>query len=357
MRMNFCVGHGAEPDISLVANVARTAERNGFVYMTLLDAPAKTLDVHFMTTIAALNTKTIKLGQGVVDPMTYHPLTIATAAASIDEFSGGRAFIGMGTGLPTTKGRPAAKLKDMKEAMAFIRGYMKGEEVEYNGVKMRSHWIRKPVPIYMSAHGPKALEVAGEIADGVIFLCIHPGYVKWQLERIAVGAERVGRDPSTIDTWARCMIYVAPNKKDARRETSAYPVSYAGLWRVLTRDLPEVADLRRRLEKAERGIVDELIRDSKRFSEALDPRMGEQLDVPHTQVVTDRMIDFFHFRGKEEDICEDIGKLSELGVKTISMTTYTLVDKVGMLKEVGSRIIPHFSRNSIPSAFGGRVGI
>ena len=351
MKMNFCVGHGAEPDVPLLVDVAKTAEKNGFAYMTLLDSPTKTLDVHFMTTIAAQNTKKIKLGQGVVDPMTYHPITIASAMGSIDEMSGGRAFIGIGTGLPQAKGRPAAKLKDMREAVKFIRGYMRGEEVEYGGAKMQSRWLKRPVPIYMSAHGPKALEVAGEIADGIIFLCINPVYVKWQLERVAVGAERAGRDPTKLDTWARCMVYVSPNKRDARRETSAYPISYAGLWRVLTKDSPEAADLRRRMEKAEPGIVESIAKASRAYADVVDPKQGEKLDAPHSKVVTDKLIDFFHFRGKEDDIIEHMNKLSEVGVKTISMTTYTLIDKVGMLKEVGSKIIPHFRPNPMPEAF------
>ncbi len=344
MKMNFCVGTGAEPDISLIADIARATEESGFDYMTLVDSPTKTLDVHLMTTIAAQNTKRISIGQGVVDPMTYHPMTIANLAASFDALSGGRAFIGIGSGNPMSKGRPQAKLQDMRDAIAFIRRYMIGEEAEYNGAKLQSQWIKTPVPIYMSAHGPRALELAGEIADGVIFLCIHPVYVKWQLELIARGAERAGRDPSTVDTWARCMVYVTPNKEDARRETSAYPSSYAGLWRVLVRDIPEVEDLRQRMEKAEPGLVDELIKDTKAFDKALDRRQGERLDAPHSKVVTRRLIDFFHFSGKEDDIIEQVNNLAGLGVKTISMTTYTLVDKIGMVKEVGDKIIPHFQK-------------
>ncbi len=351
MKMNFCVGHGAEPDMSLVSNVARTAEDNAFTYMTLLDAPGKTLDVHLMMWEAVRSTKNLMVGQGVANLMTYNPITLANACASIDRGFPGRVFVGLGTGYSMGKGRPPAKHRDMREAVAFIRDYTSGEEAEYRGGKMQSRWIRNTFPIYISAHGPKTLQLAGEIADGVIFLCSNPVYVKWQLDQIAVGAERAGRDPSTIDTWLRCMVYVTPDKKLAKRETSAYPSSYAGLGRVLVRDLPEVEDLKRRLEKHEPGIVDELIKDTRRYSEALDPKIGERLDSPHSKVVTDRMIDFFHFRGSEDEICEHINKLAGLGVKAISMTTYTLVDKIGMLKEVGSKVVPHFSRAAIPAAF------
>jgi DNA-binding MurR/RpiR family transcriptional regulator len=59
-------------------------------------------------------------------------------------------------------------------------------------------------------------------------------------------------------------------------------------------------------------------------------------------MVTQRMIDFFHFSGKEEAIIEQMEELADIGVKTISMTTYTLINKVDMVKEVGSKIVKHF---------------
>ena len=116
---------------------------------------------------------------------------------------------------------------------------MSGQEAEFNGVRSYSRWITSSLPIYISAHGPKAMQLAGEVADGVISLCVHPEYVKWQLKQVEKGALRAGRDPSAIDTWARCMVYVADSKEAARRETSAYPSSYKDLHRLLSRDDPD----------------------------------------------------------------------------------------------------------------------
>ena len=110
----------------------------------------------------------------------------------------------------------------------------------------------------------------------------------------------------------------------------------------MERDDPDVEELRRSLEQSEPGSVDELIRDSRKFAEALDPSKAEQVDAPHSKVVSQRLIDFFHLSGTAEDVCERIDKLGQLGVKTISMTVYTLIDKKGMIREVGDKIIPHF---------------
>ncbi|MFQ5875609.1 MAG: LLM class flavin-dependent oxidoreductase, partial [Dehalococcoidia bacterium] len=302
MKMDFGVGMGGELTTDQVAEHARVVEDSGFTYLTLVDTPASARDVHVMMTLAALATKRIRIGEGVVDPMTIHPSVIANIAASIDELSGGRAFIGIGTGNPIVKYRKPATLRELREAIQFIRKFMSGEEAEFNGVTSHSRWITSPLPIYISAHGPKAMQLAGEIANGVISLCVHPEYVKWQLGQVEKGALRAGRDPSTIDTWARCMVYVAESKEVARRETSAYPSSYRDLHRLLERDDPDVEDLRRSLEGSERGSVDELIRDSRTFAEALDPDLAEHVDAPHSKVVTQRLIDFSHLSGTPEEI-------------------------------------------------------
>ena len=342
MKMKFSVGMGGELRTDQVADHARVVEDSGFDYLTLVDSPASSRDVHVMTTLAAMATNRIRIGQGVVDPMTIHPSVIANISASIDELSGGRAFIGLGTGNPISKHRRPARLRELREAVRFIRSFMSGEEAEFNGVRSHSRWITSPLPIYISAHGPKAMQLAGEVADGVISLCVHQEYVKWQLRQVEKGALRAGRDPSEIDTWARCMVYVAESKEAARRETSAYPSSYKDLHRLLSRDDPDVEDLRASLERSEPGLVEELIRDSKSFADAMDPELAERVDAPHSKVVTQRLIDFYHLSGTPDEICERIQLLGELGVKTISMTVYTIIDKKRMIREVGDKIIPQF---------------
>ena len=342
MKMNFSVGMGGTLTLDEVSEYAKVIEDSGFDYLTLVDSPARSRDVHIMMVQAALATKHIKIGQGVIDPITIHPLIIANLSATINELSGGRAFIGLGTGNPLAKYRKKATLQQLREAIQFIRKFMSGEEAEYDGVKTYSQWIKSPLPIYVSAHGPKAMQLAGEVADGVISLCTHPVWIKWQIKQVEKGALRAGRDPSTIDTWARCMVYVAESKAAARRETSAYPSSYRDLYSLLERDDPDVEELRQALEENEPGSVEELIRDSRTFAEALDPLWAERVDAPHAEVVTQRLIDFYHISGTPEEICDRIRELGQLGVKTISMTVYTLIDKMGMIREIGDKIIPNF---------------
>ena len=103
MRVEFGVGMGRNERMDEVAEISRVAEDSGFSLITFVDEPFLARDVHVMCTVAALSTRRARIGQGVVDPLTYHPSAIANAAASLNELSGGRAFLGLGAGGPAGK--------------------------------------------------------------------------------------------------------------------------------------------------------------------------------------------------------------------------------------------------------------
>ena len=102
--------------------------------------------------------------------------------------------------------------------------------------------------------------------------------------------------------------------------------------------------MREALEANEPGSVQALINDSRAFANALDPDVAERVDAPHSKVVSQRLIDFYHISGPPSEMCEKIERLGELGIKTMSMTAYTLIDKMGMFRKVGEQIIPRFSQ-------------
>ncbi len=342
MRMKFGTGLGRNLAMWEIADHARVAEESGFVNATFVDQQNLSRDVYAMMSMAAAATKRLHIGQGVTNPFTYHPSVVANATASIDELSGGRAFLGIGAGgnAPLTMGLKPSPLRDLKEAVAFIRKYMSGEEASYKGGKMHSEWIRKPVPIYLASSGAKSLQLAGEIADGVIIIGVHPELLKWKLEQIEIGALRVGRDPSKIDIWARTLCYVGESKKAAWRETASYTATCVrdAYLSSFSHNTPESAALAERLERIEPGVVDEF----KRVYDNFDHYQHEKTDAPHARLVTQRLIDMTMLTGTPEDICEAIEKIGELGIRTVSCVMYTVIDKKGMMREIGDKIMIRF---------------
>ena len=90
MKMNFAIGMGRNERMDEIAELARLADEHGFSHATFVDEPYLARDVSVMATVAALNTKRLIIGQGVVDPQTYHPSAIAKENLFLDSFKNRR---------------------------------------------------------------------------------------------------------------------------------------------------------------------------------------------------------------------------------------------------------------------------
>lgn len=339
--MKFAIGIGRNETIHEIGDNARAAEQAGFDFLSAVDMPFLSREVDSMMTLAALETEKIMIGQGVTDPITRHPLVVANAAATIDELSGGRAFVGIGTAGPWGKPmKKPAKLKELREAVEFIKRYTAGEEVEWQGVKFQSEWCKRQLPIYMACGGARSCQLAGELADGVI----SPSNADittnlWRLEQIAIGAEKAGRDPEDIDFWIRGIIHVAESKEAARYEAAGYAVNAAYLmWSLMSTKGPEAEELRSRLIKEMPTIVE----DCKKVHDNFDPAYMEHPDSPAAQFITQDMLDTMHVVGTPEQVCEQLKRIEEAGFKTFGTVTYTIDDKLGMIQRIADEVIPHF---------------
>ncbi len=343
MKLNFAIGMGRTETAEQIGRNVKVAEENGFTFATFVDQQIISRDVYVMMTMAALNTRRIQIGHGVTQPFTYHPSVTANATATINELSGGRTFLGIGAGGNALRsmGMKARPMQEFRDTVEFIRKYTSGEEAEYQGAKMHSEWVRQPLRIYMACSGPKSLQMAGELADGVVFTSnADPVVVKWRIEQVHRGAEKAGRDPSKIDIWARGMIYIADSPEDAMREVSGYAVNSArGLYELISLNKsPEVEDLRKRLERERPRLLDEC----KRVVDVFSEDQHEKLDTPSAGQITHSIVDAQHLTGTLEHICEKLQTLVEIGCTTLATVNYTILDKKGMMREIGNKIMPHF---------------
>ena len=153
-------------------------------------------------TLAARQTSRISIGTAVTNPVTRHPAITAVAAATVAEISGGRTILGIGAGdRPLLSlGQQPARIATLEASVAVIRALWAGQEVDADGPGFALHdaHYRFPpkldIPIYLSATGPRTLELAGRIADGVILLAgLHPDGITFALEHIDRGVAAAGR--------------------------------------------------------------------------------------------------------------------------------------------------------------------
>ncbi|MBS35669.1 MAG: hypothetical protein CMO26_07060 [Thiotrichales bacterium] len=343
MHIRFGMGMGRTETASEIGELARMTENNGFEYITVVDEPFLARDVFTLLAVVALNTERVSIGHGVVDPLTYFPTALGNAAATLHELSGGRAFLGLGAGGPAGKYMEPLPSKRFEEAVLFLKKFMRGGVGEYRGHKIHSEWIKDPVPIHLAADGPRALKLAGRVADGVITMGGSPTLLKWKLDLIEQGALEVDRDPSEIEVWVRSILIIADSKKDAFREGAAFLPGVGAVARYIT--LPQTAyreqidRMLAVLDSESPGIVDEMLK----IHEAAEHYSFEQLDNPPSKITSQRVVDFFNQTGTEEEVYEGVARLAEVGVKRLATANYTIIDKKAQIEEIGKRIIPRFA--------------
>lgn len=149
-----------------------------------------------LATLSALacETRDLFLGTGVLPMGSRTPMLTAMGAATVHERSGGRFILGLGTG-PAGPGA----LARLQKLVVGLRRLLAGETAELDGRRLRlSLDPGSRVPIWISALGPRAVRLAGAVADGVLLNWCTPQRVAAAREEIAEGASSSGRDPSEI---------------------------------------------------------------------------------------------------------------------------------------------------------------
>lgn len=180
------------------------ADRLGFKNLGVGDCPPLYHDVYVKGSLAAQQTRNIRIGPYVTNPVTRHPSVTAGAAATLDEVSGGRAFLGVGGGDSALYniGLKGAGVDQIEEYVSTIRTLYRDHEVQFQGKHVRLAWTKRPVPVYMAASGPKGLRAAGRSADGVIVgTGVLPEVVADSLSHIDAGAKESGRRVEDLDIW------------------------------------------------------------------------------------------------------------------------------------------------------------
>ena len=191
------------------------AEAHGFESVWIAESRLARDAVVPITAIAT-DTSAIKVGAGVINTWTRNAALIAQTFATIDELSDGRVMLGLGAwwdplakkvGIIRT--RP---LQCMKEYVQVIRRLFRAEEVTFQGEFVKMDGVKldtlhgtgarpRNVPIYIGGTGFQMLELAGEIADGVLLnYLVSPRYNEKAWESIRRGAEKAHRNPSEIDS-------------------------------------------------------------------------------------------------------------------------------------------------------------
>src|SRR5262245_12612588 len=198
--------------------LCREVEDQGFDWLGVADSQSVFREMYVALTLGALNTSRVRLGPLVTNPLTRHLVVTASAIASVDEISGGRAILGLGSGDSAiyTIGAPPATLAGLEDSVITLGPLTGGAVVDRAGKRWQVHRSSRRVPIYLAAEGPRTLELAGRVADGVIVgLGLTPEVIRLSLQAIERGARAAGRALADLDIWWFAKTNVAETRPEA----------------------------------------------------------------------------------------------------------------------------------------------
>jgi 5,10-methylenetetrahydromethanopterin reductase len=183
-----------------------------------------------MMAVAARETTRARLIPMATNPVTRHPAIAAAAIATVDALSGGRASFGYGRGNSAVRnlGEKPANTELLRDHLRTVRELLNGRSTTWRGKPVRADWITSPVPVILSAYGPKTKALAGQIADGVI-LCdgADPAIVRSGIELVRRSAEDAGRNPAGIEIWVMTRASVRDTREEARADVEGNVASGA----------------------------------------------------------------------------------------------------------------------------------
>ena len=198
MRLAFSLS--GRRDAAEAVDVARMAEEFGFHDVWVTEDYCERGAFALAGAIAAATSR-VRVGIGVVNPWTRHPMLLAMEFATLDEISGGRAVLGLGASNPRWMtdqlgipfDRPIGRLRD---SVQILRTALAGEPVDHDGANFRVHTqlgftpIRPQPPIVLGVKGEQALAMAANCADGLLLSILSsPAYVQWVRDQVGPSHE------------------------------------------------------------------------------------------------------------------------------------------------------------------------
>jgi 5,10-methylenetetrahydromethanopterin reductase len=315
----------------------RLAEDLGFEMVCFGDSQSMFREAYVSNTAMVMSTTRPRIAMTVSNPVTRHPAVVASACASLDELSGGRFVLGLGTGDSALYniGEKGVKVDALESYIETLRELWTATPVQYQGKTIRMNWPWRRVPIMISAEGPKTLRLAGRLCESVcVGLGLTDELVSDSLELLSEGAQEAGRSVDDIDVWFFAKGNIADTKEQAIDEIKMALAASANHGFRFTFEGKRVPrDLQRRIEELQRRYR---------------PERHEQLGAnPNRDLLDDDpellafLADRFGLAGTVDDVVAKLKRLERAGVKKVFFTAIA-GDPGRLMRRFASEVRPKF---------------
>jgi 5,10-methylenetetrahydromethanopterin reductase len=333
MEVGICV----MPKPDTCAREAQLAEVAGFSHIWVADTQLMAADVFVCLAVIAASTRRVKLGTGVAIAGTRIAPVTACALGSLNQLAPGRIVCGIGTGNSARRamGLPPYTLRELREHVRVVRGLLSGDEVEYREGERRQpirffHQqmgfvnLHERVPIYIAANQPRAMELAGELGDGIITSrtnTVEGWNDAW--DRVRQSAEVHDRNSAELYTvllTAAALMRPGESYDSPRIRTAAGPwttVALHSLYEGVT-SIEQAPSALRPIFREYKAYMDDRMRGDQRYYLTLHDGHGLYVRPGEERFVTPELIRHTTMTSPPEDLCDRLRALEKAGVKQVA---------------------------------------
>ncbi|PKB70444.1 MAG: hypothetical protein BZY87_10510 [SAR202 cluster bacterium Io17-Chloro-G6] len=232
------LGNETELNTADIQSLALLAEELGYGEVWMTEGVGR--DSLTQLTAIASATSRIGLGTGILPMFSRTPLITAMSAAGLSAVSDGRFILGLGVG-----NRPAVEdghgvaysqpMEHLRDMIQIVRRLLQGEDVSRQGkaiavsnASLGDAAPRSKVPIYIAALGPRMLQLAGEMADGVLLSWTAASYLEQAIGLVRDGAVKAGRERSGVEISGYVRVAVTDDLAAGRDALRGQIARYAG---------------------------------------------------------------------------------------------------------------------------------
>jgi probable F420-dependent oxidoreductase len=321
-----------KPDMTVERIVAltRQAEAAGFQYGWIFDSHVLWLEPYPLLTLMAANTKHMRLGPCVTNPAVRDLTVTSSLFATLNLISGGRMQLGIGRGDSSRRvlGKKPVGAGDLERAIKVFRQLTAGNEIEYEGLPTRISWAKGSPPVWVAGYGPKVLDLAGRMGNGVILQFADPDLIEWCLGFVKKGAEAAGRDWREIEVMSAAPVWISGDLETARKHVRWFPALVSN----------HVVDLISRYKPEE---LPPALTSFVQNRGGYDYQQHCEVDSTNSKFVSDEVVDRFCIVGPAEAHRQKLRKLASVGVTQFNI--YLMCgDEEDTLEKYKKEILPEF---------------
>lgn len=328
--MRFGITIKPDMPVERIIALTRQAESAGFEYGWIFDSHVLWLEPYPLLTLMASNTKRMRLGTCVTNPAVRDITVTSSLFATLNLISGGRMQLGIGRGDSSRRvlGKKPVTSDHLHSAVKTFRKLTAGEQVESEGRLTQLTWATGAPPIWIAGYGPKVLQLAGSIADGVILQFADPDLIAWCLGFVRQGAASAGRDYGNIEVMSAAPVWVSDDLKVARERVRWFPALVSN----------HVVDLVSRYKPEQLpAALTSYIRNRSQY----DYLHHCEVDSDNANFVSDEVTDRFCLVGPVEAHIDKLRALARVGVTQFNI--YLMCgEEEGTLETYRREVLPAF---------------